>query len=235
MWRGIPLEPEYRSSQERIFRATCGPGQPCASNSKWPRVCWNFLLYVFVAPMTPQRAKPRLQGQCCSWASPVGDSGSSSLQQRGYMWGWDAGWGWVLEGEAVSVKTFLVNISLLRNSLVLIKPPDSTRRKWKLTRVSMNTWQSRGGKETGRKWGATQGSDVLERGNENQSRMETPEKPFWKLHSLLVYRRPAPLSTDLAHLCREGTTELFSINAEVLWDFGNLQGQAQDQRTIKTN
>lgn len=58
---------------------------------------------------------------------------------------------------------------------------------------------------------------MLQRGNENQSRMETPEELLWKLHSLLMYKGSAPKCIDLAlysHL-QTGHVELFSINAEV--------------------
>lgn len=50
----------------------------------------------------------------------------------------------------------------------------------------------------------------MEIGNENQSRMEAPEKQVWKLHSLMLYKGPAPIRTDLALLLTVANVATFS-------------------------
>lgn len=55
-----------------------------------------------------------------------------------------------------------------------------------------------------------QGKEILEKGNKNQSRMETPEEQFWKLHSLLLYEEPAPMYTNLTLLLPSANIATFS-------------------------
>lgn len=155
-----------------------------------------------------QAARPALSlSVTCKWFS--------ALQSA--MAGWHVGlswwWEWVLEGEAASIKAL---------SLVLIKPPNSTGRKWKITIVSMNIWQSRGGNWEEMRWNTREW--CIGKGEWKPVKNGNTWKAVQETSLTCVQETCSSVYTGAvcSHL-QMGQIELFSINAEVHWDFGNLQ------------